>query len=207
MTVGDKLLDLRKKKGLSQEEVANIINVSRQTISKWETGESKPDFDKIVPICNLYEINANVLLTGETKEEKEEIVVEQVTNRNSSSARNIAIAVGLYICSIVFIILFSAVFALPIIGVCLFFITIAIATAIIVYNAIVNKKPKKEMTKEEKTVKQIREVISIFIVIVYFIISFMTMAWHVTWVLFLVGSLLEEIVKLIFSLKGDDINE
>ena len=204
MTVGDKLLDLRKKKGLSQEEVAKIINVSRQTISKWETGESKPDFDKIVPICNLYEIYAYVLLTGETKEER---VVEQVTNRNSSSARNIAIAVGLYICSIVFIILFSAVFALPIIGVCLFFITIAIATAIIVYNAIVNKKPKKEMTKEEKTVKQIREVISIFIVIVYFIISFMTMAWHVTWVLFLVGSLLEEIVKLIFSLKGDDINE
>ena len=204
MTVGDKLLDLRKKKGLSQEEVANLLNVSRQTISKWETGESKPDFDKIVPICNLYEISTNYLLTDEVIEEKQ---VEEKSVKNNSSAKNIAIAVSLYISSIVFIILFAAVFNLPIIGVCLFFITIAVATGIIVYNAIVNKKPKKEMTKEEKTLKHIREVISIFIVILYFIISFTTMAWHITWILFLVGGLLEEIAKLIFSLRGDDSNE
>ena len=63
------------------------------------------------------------------------------------------------------------------------------------------------MTKEEKTLKHIREVISIFIVILYFIVSFTTMAWHITWILFLVGGLLEEIAKLIFSLKGDDSNE
>lgn len=204
MTVGDKLLDLRKKKGLSQEEVANLLNVSRQTISKWETGESKPDFDKIVPICNLYEISTNYLLTDEVIEEKQ---VEEKSVKNNSSAKNIAIAVSLYISSVVFIILFAAVFNLPIIGVCLFFITIAVATGIIVYNAIVNKKPKKEMTKEEKTLKHIREVISIFIVILYFIISFTTMAWHITWILFLVGGLLEEIAKLIFSLIGDDSNE
>ena len=204
MTVGEKLLDLRKKKGLSQEEVANLLNVSRQTISKWETGESKPDFDKIVPICNLYEISTNYLLTDEVIEEKQ---VEEKSVKNNSSAKNIAIAVSLYISSIVFIILFAAVFNLPIIGVCLFFITIAVATGIIVYNAIVNKKPKKEMTKEEKTLKHIREVISIFIVILYFIISFTTMAWHITWILFLVGGLLEEIAKLIFSLRGDDSNE
>lgn len=204
MTVGDKLLDLRKKKGLSQEEVANLLNVSRQTISKWETGESKPDFDKIVPICNLYEISTNYLLTDEVIEEKQ---VEEKSVKNNSSAKNIAIAVSLYISSVVFIILFAAVFNLPIIGVCLFFITIAVATGIIVYNAIVNKKPKKEMTKEEKTLKHIREVISIFIVILYFIVSFTTMAWHITWILFLVGGLLEEIAKLIFSLRGDDSNE
>lgn len=204
MTVGDKLLDLRKKKGLSQEEVANLLNVSRQTISKWETGESKPDFDKIVPICNLYEISTNYLLTDEVIEEKQ---VEEKSVKNNSSAKNIAIAVSLYISSVVFIILFAVVFNLPIIGVCLFFITIAVATGIIVYNAIVNKKPKKEMTKEEKTLKHIREVISIFIVILYFIVSFTTMAWHITWILFLVGGLLEEIAKLIFSLRGDDSNE
>ena len=178
--------------------------MSRQTISKWETGESKPDFDKIVPICNLYEISTNYLLTDEVIEEKQ---VEEKSVKNNSSAKNIAIAVSLYISSIVFIILFAAVFNLPIIGVCLFFITIAVATGIIVYNAIVNKKPKKEMTKEEKTLKHIREVISIFIVILYFIISFTTMAWHITWILFLVGGLLEEIAKLIFSLRGDDSNE
>lgn len=203
MTVGEKLLDLRKKKGLSQEEVANILNVSRQTISKWETDQTTPDFDKIVPICNLYEISANELLTG-----SEDIKInETVKDTKVSSAKNIAIAVSLYIISVVFLILFSTVFAMPIIGFCLFLIIIAIATGIIVYNSIVNKKPRKEMTKEEKAVKHICEIISTITVIIYFIISFITMAWYITWVIFLVEALLEEIVKLIFSLKGADICE
>ena len=61
MKIEDKLLKLRKEKGLSQEEVADRLNVSRQTISKWETGQSSPDFDKIIPICELYEISSDEL--------------------------------------------------------------------------------------------------------------------------------------------------
>ena len=205
MTVGERLLELRKKKGLSQEEVANILNVSRQTISKWETDQSSPDFDKIVPICNLYEISANCLLTG--NDDIIEKDIEPVKNQRSNSAKNIAISVSLYILSVVFLVAFSTIFAQPLVGFCLFLIVVAIATGIIVYNSIVNKKPKKDLTKEEKMVKHINEVISIIIVIVYFIVSFATMAWHITWILFLVSGLLEEIVKLIFSIKGDDINE
>lgn len=67
MNIGERLLKLRKQKGLSQEEIANIIGVSRQTISKWETGESNPDFDKIVPLCDLYNISTDELIRGESK--------------------------------------------------------------------------------------------------------------------------------------------
>ena len=49
--LGEKLLELRKAKNLSQEEVAEKLNVTRQTVSKWETNQSTPDFDKIVPLC------------------------------------------------------------------------------------------------------------------------------------------------------------
>ena len=48
MSLGERLLDLRKKKGLSQEEIAGLLDVSRQTVSKWETDQSTPDFDKII---------------------------------------------------------------------------------------------------------------------------------------------------------------
>ena len=64
MSIGQKLLDLRKSKQLSQEEVANRLNVTRQTVSKWETDQSMPDFDKIIPICELYEISADELLSS-----------------------------------------------------------------------------------------------------------------------------------------------
>ena len=65
-----------------------------------------------------------------------------------------------------------------------------------------NKKEKKQKTREEKLVSQINEIITIFILVIYFIVSFTTMAWHITWILFIINVLIEEIVKLIFSLKG-----
>lgn len=68
MNIGQKLLDLRKSKHLSQEEVAYKLNVTRQTISKWETDQSTPDFDKIAPLCSLYGISADELLTGKKRE-------------------------------------------------------------------------------------------------------------------------------------------
>ena len=69
MDLGERLFELRKAKNLSQENVAEQLNVTRQTISKWETNQSTPDFDKIVPLCELYDISPNELLTGEKPEQ------------------------------------------------------------------------------------------------------------------------------------------
>ena len=62
MNLGEKLFELRKKKNLTQDEVAEKLNVTRQTVSKWETNQSTPDFDKIIPLCELYEISTDELL-------------------------------------------------------------------------------------------------------------------------------------------------
>ena len=55
MEFNNKLYELRKQKGFSQEELANRLNVSRQTVSKWEVGESTPDMEKLVAISDLFE--------------------------------------------------------------------------------------------------------------------------------------------------------
>lgn len=198
MTVGERLLELRKKKGISQEEASNILNVSRQTISKWETGESCPDFDKILPLCELYEITPDELITG-----KKEVELLEAGDKKKIFAKNLGISVGLYIFSIVVIILFATIINQPIIGVCLFFIIIAIATGLVVYNSI-NYADKKEKTKENKTMKLVCDIVDILGVIVYFIVSFLTMAWHLTWIIFLIVGLCEAIVKLLFSLKENE---
>lgn len=195
MSLGERLLDLRKKKGLSQEEIAGLLDVSRQTVSKWETDQSTPDFDKIIPICKLYEIDANELLTGEKSSVK-------APSDNKKSAKTISLSIVLYILSTVWIIFATATLNKPILGVCIFLIIIALATGFLIYNAILNKKKKKQKTREEKLVSQINEIITIFILVIYFIVSFTTMAWHITWILFIINVLIEEIVKLIFSLKG-----
>lgn len=64
MNVADRIQHLRKVSGLSQEELADKIGVSRQTISKWESEQSVPDTDKIIMISDLFNVTTDYLLKG-----------------------------------------------------------------------------------------------------------------------------------------------
>ena len=60
--LGKKLYELRKKNGLSQEELAERLGVSRQAVSKWECGESLPDTDNLITIAKMYAISLDELV-------------------------------------------------------------------------------------------------------------------------------------------------
>lgn len=60
--LGEKLYQLRKSKGISQEELADQLNVSRQAISKWERGEALPDTDNLISISKLYNVSLDALV-------------------------------------------------------------------------------------------------------------------------------------------------
>lgn len=68
MKFNEKLINLRKEKGLSQEEFGNILDVSRQSVSKWELGQAQPDVDKIKKICEFYNISFDYLLNDNIDE-------------------------------------------------------------------------------------------------------------------------------------------
>lgn len=68
MIFADKLISLRKQNGWSQEEVAQKLNVSRQSVSKWESGMSIPDLDKIVKLSQIYGVTTDYLLKDEIEE-------------------------------------------------------------------------------------------------------------------------------------------
>ena len=62
MTFHENLFRLRKEKGLSQEELGNRLNVARQTISKWETGETTPELEKLIQLAEFFEISMDELV-------------------------------------------------------------------------------------------------------------------------------------------------
>lgn len=133
MNFGQRLTKLRTEKKLTKEEVAEILKVKVETVEKWENDEKKPDFDKILPLCELFDVSSDELLTG--KKEKETV-----------------------------------------------------------------KKEKKK----NNTFAHIQSIVSLLVLIVYLFVSFYTMAWHITWILWIIYALIMEIVKLSFSLKGID---
>ena len=65
MTFGEKLQVLRKSRGLSQEQLAEMLQVSRQAVSKWELNASKPDADKVVEISRCFSVSTDYLLKDE----------------------------------------------------------------------------------------------------------------------------------------------
>lgn len=67
MKIGDKIMSLRKERGYSQEELASLIGVSRQSVSKWELNDSVPDLDKIVRISELFDISTDELIRDNIK--------------------------------------------------------------------------------------------------------------------------------------------
>ena len=79
MTLGERIAYYRKKAGYSQEGLAEQLNVSRQAISKWETGEATPDAERIIALAAVLGISTDTLLLG--KEEPERPYTEAETVR------------------------------------------------------------------------------------------------------------------------------
>lgn len=64
MNIADRILSLRKAKGISQEALADAIGVSRQAVSKWESEQSAPDLEKIILLSDYFEVTTDYLLKG-----------------------------------------------------------------------------------------------------------------------------------------------
>lgn len=136
----EKLIILRKKALLSQEELAEKLDVTRQTISKWELGQSKPDIDKLQMMSKLFEVDVNTLTNedisledkGETKEDK--------NNKKEDGDRKFI----LYILIIIFI-------------ASLAFLTYRVGTDIKTKKDEIKEELRKEKEKAEKDEKEFKD--------------------------------------------------
>ena len=68
MTLGERIREQRTQNNMTQEYLAEQLNVSRQSVSKWESGASFPEMDTLLRICDLYDVNLDTLLRGSVEE-------------------------------------------------------------------------------------------------------------------------------------------
>lgn len=91
--IGKFLKELRKQKGLTQEQIAEKFNVSNRTISRWENGNNMPDLDVLIEISDYYEVDLREILNGERKgenmdKEMKETVLQAVDYTNTEAERH-----------------------------------------------------------------------------------------------------------------------
>ena len=206
MNLGNKLIELRKQKNLSQEEVAEKLGVTRQTISKWETNQSTPDFDKIVPICKLYNIETEELLTGNKKEtdnENNKIVCDYANNKKKR-AKVICISIFLFFLALAWIIVTSEVLMSDSVIVVGFFLFIILGVINLIYNLSDIPASEEKIVKKinKKKIHKYDDIISILFTLIYLSVSFITGAWHITWLIWIIYALVCEIVHV--ALKNDE---
>ncbi|WP_048763534.1 helix-turn-helix domain-containing protein [Streptococcus cristatus] len=110
MKLADKLFELRKEKGWSQEKLAEQINVSRQSISKWESGQALPELEKIVELSKIFQVTTDYLLLEDSdKPEIKPILSEDEKDRYYKEVKSYGFWHILYILvSALAIYLFSA---------------------------------------------------------------------------------------------------
>lgn len=82
MNLSDKLFSLRKKQGLSQEALAEKLNVSRQAVSRWENGSAQPDASNILQLSKLFDVTADYLLNDDYHSDDDSPKVQTVKQNN-----------------------------------------------------------------------------------------------------------------------------
>ena len=152
MILADKIVSLRKKAGWSQEELAEQLGVTRQSVSKWEGAQSIPDMDKVVQMSRLFGVTTDYLLKDEIEEQAAALVEESPLRRvtmgqaadylarRRAAAPKVAFAVLLCVVSPVTLLLLSAMSEaqrFPIsenaaagIGLCVLLVLVAVAVSI-----------------------------------------------------------------------------
>ena len=150
MNFSEKLLTLRKSRDFTQEQLAEKLDVSRQSISKWESGQAVPELEKIVALSGIFDVTTDYLLkpseidelsvkTVMLEKQQEEMLVRE--KKRSKILRCIMYAIGIYL--IAFAAYFIGHFYFQIWNGSVIFAEFLIATAIVIFVILKCMKPRE----------------------------------------------------------------
>lgn len=213
MNLSENLQNLRKAKGMSQEELAEKLDVSRQAVSKWETGETSPETEKIIMICDLFDCTMDDLIKGKVMTE---INVSKKAYDKFMNKFSKGMAFGVFMILVGVTLLLTIIGLAPkdsldryiIIGVVVLMFFVIITVPLLVYAGIQKSKYDMDslrnghmrLSKEaEEKIGRISAVIMICATIIYFILGFVFKLWTINWLVYPIGGMICGIVSVINS--------
>lgn len=191
---------------LKEEMLQNLIDKYNDLVDSGKSSEAAYNI-ATASIGDIHELIRQI----EKREENNPLFEQNYDKGRKRFALLLSISVMLYILCVVPVILLED----SILGVVIMFVMVAIATGLILYNNMTKpkylkkdstvveefKEWKANSTEKNTLYQSITKVMWSCITILYFIVSFLTMAWHITWIIFLIGSAIQGIIRAIFELK------
>ena len=191
---------------LKEEMLQNLIDKYNDSVDSGKSSEAAYNI-ATASIGDIHELIRQI----EKREENNPLFEQNYDKGRKRFALLLSISVMLYILCVVPVILLED----SVLGVVIMFVMVAIATGLILYNNMTKpkylkkdstvveefKEWKANSTEKNTLYQSITKVMWSCITILYFIVSFLTMAWHITWIIFLIGSAIQGIIRAIFELK------
>ena len=191
---------------LKEEMLQNLIDKYNDLVDSGKSSEAAYNI-ATASIGDIHELIRQI----EKREENNPLFEQNYDTGRKRFALLLSISVMLYILCVVPVILLED----SVLGVVIMFVMVAIATGLILYNNMTKpkylkkdstvveefKEWKANSTEKNTLYQSITKVMWSCITILYFIVSFLTMAWHITWIIFLIGSAIQGIIRAIFELK------
>ena len=191
---------------LKEEMLQNLIDKYNDLVDSGKSSEAAYNI-ATASIGDIHELIRQI----EKREENNPLFEQNYDKGRKRFALLLSISVMLYILCVVPVILLED----SVLGVVIMFVMVAIATGLILYNNMTKpkylkkdstvveefKEWKANSTEKNTLYQSITKVMWSCITILYFIVSFLTMAWHITWIIFLIGSAIQGIIRAILELK------
>ena len=156
MAFSENLQFLRAQNGVTQEQLAEQLDVSRQSVSKWESGASFPEMDTLLRICDLYDVNLDTLLRGSVEESNVSDTAQYDSFMNRF-ARRISFSIGAIIAAIAVLMVLDVVGIHEMLSAAFLLLVITISVVIMVASGIQEENFRKKhpvitdfYTEEEK---------------------------------------------------------
>lgn len=156
MSFGEKLQQLRKENGLSQEDLAHQLNVSRQAVSKWESQNSYPEMEKIILISELFQVSLDYLMKDNCEKQKNDSAVYYLMSQQKiddylQMKKNFALRISSSVAFMIiglFIAVLCANTSYQVLGIFSFLIMIGMGVFFIILTALSEKMKLKIENKE-----------------------------------------------------------
>ena len=184
--VANVLMNLRKKHGYTQSDLADRLGVSFQAVSKWERGENLPDAFTLIDIANIYNVTVDEILKGELIEK------EFSPNKQKRKSLILAISVAMIILAPVSIFIIGVenwTIYVPII-----LVTIAISVLLMVYSSMSDQRIA-QYSKATREQRRKEEIIYAICAGIFMILGLVFNLFHIAWIVFIFGYAATLIVK------------